>query len=508
MMTSQPRQKLLRVQSSRSTSGCRSCKARHVKCDEGQPTCQKCIKARIPCQYGAFQLHSTKFVIYSVPRSLPDIPQLNPPERRSLHYFRCHAAAHMAAPFHTKSWIYCVLQLAEGHTFVMSALLALSTIHESYSQTSNLREHYQSIFFHHYNSAMKEISRADHSEIHVHAILISSIVFYSFETLRGCLFRALQHVQAGLKIISYQHQLPALDSRQPSALAKSIIRDFLSLQNQIMEVGSPAISRAYDVIRGFEPPLPDQFKSIDDALYYIEVIYSETHCIIDHFEDFQDSDRVSADILTTEIEPRSKRIRERQEKWSIGFASLEASLGECAGRQERQAVLILRVYQIMTKLVLDNLFTGDCFTRFDIDIARVLELIEIFLRGESQGSREYHPTFSLSIGIVAPLFMIASRCNYIPLRDKSLKLLALARRREGIWDSKMAFQLAKRCIEIKSIMAGIGNRHHIHVSNIRFVSDTAFCVEFCFVEPAESLGIWFPPQEMIQSYKYSEIVYL
>jgi Fungal Zn(2)-Cys(6) binuclear cluster domain len=32
-----------------SSGACARCKARHVKCDEGQPSCQRCLKAKKPC---------------------------------------------------------------------------------------------------------------------------------------------------------------------------------------------------------------------------------------------------------------------------------------------------------------------------------------------------------------------------------------------------------------------------------------------------------------------------
>jgi len=40
----------IKAMGARSKGGCISCKARHVKCDESQPTCQRCQKARIACK--------------------------------------------------------------------------------------------------------------------------------------------------------------------------------------------------------------------------------------------------------------------------------------------------------------------------------------------------------------------------------------------------------------------------------------------------------------------------
>lgn len=413
----------------------------------------------------------------------------------------------MVAPFNAKLWINCVLQLAERHDFVMSALLALSSMHESYSQKPQLQEQYQSFCFLHYNKALKKISQITDSETYTHAILISSIVFYSLESLRGCLYRALQHVQSGLKIVRHQ---PVPESNKPSTMTKSLIRDFLSLQNQIMELGTPSKSRAYDVFQGFEPPFPDTFKSLDDALHYIEVLYSEVQCVIEYFEEFQKSGRGSADILSVEIVPRCERIQERFNQWSMAFARLETSLSSKGGigPQDHKAILILKIYQTMQKAILDSFFTGDCFSKFDADIARTLDLIEHFLHSESRipEQSKQKPTFSLSLGIIPVLTVIAIRCNYAPARDRSMELLALTRRREGAWDSAMILQIAKRCIAFKEHMAQVGNEHHVHVSHFRFVSDTACRIEYYFVEPeGGSRRAWLTPKERVDPYKHEEV---
>ncbi|KAF2735179.1 hypothetical protein EJ04DRAFT_218507 [Polyplosphaeria fusca] len=512
-MDSAPRSKLLRVQSARSSLGCRTCKSRHVKCDEGRPQCQRCLKARITCTYGTAPEPSQparKFVIYSIPRPLSETPDLVSPEKRSLYYFRCRAALQMTEPFRSRLWVDCVFQFAERHSFVMSALVALSIMHESYSQSPDLRDGYRADAIHYYNKAMRELSNTTQSEPSIHAVLVSSMIFYSLESLRGSFHRAMQHIQSALKIMSQYRRFPSAESHQPSLLDDSLDRDFLALQNQIMEIGTPGRSRAFDPLQGFNPSIPIQFESVEDALYYLEVVFNEVHSLIDYYEKLYQSGSVPADVLSADIQPRYEKIFERFSHWTHSFSSLDPPLNGNSDSRQDHALLLLRMYQLLIKVIFDNVFIGNCFEQYNADLATFLTLAEIYLQTDNQDAEEGTlPTFSLSLGIVPPLFMLAYRCNYAPVRDKSLELLKVHRKREGVWDSATALQLAQRIITVKSQPFATESNATMQVANIQFVSETACRIDFVITTPpSEQSGTWFPTEDLIMTRKHVEVVHL
>ncbi len=215
-MDAEPREKRLRVQSTRSSSGCQTCKHRRVKCDEGHPHCQRCLKAGRPCEYAdpRYCEAADRFIIYTATRDLSRTPDLIDSEKHALHYFRHRAAVQMTAPFQSELWKDCVFQLAERHGFVLSALVALSSMHESYTQEADLRDRLQANAIHHYNKTIRDMSQATEAELPVDAVLMTVIVFHSLDSLRGCFQRALQHAQSGVKIISERLLSPGI--RQPS----------------------------------------------------------------------------------------------------------------------------------------------------------------------------------------------------------------------------------------------------------------------------------------------------
>lgn len=59
------------------------------------------------------------------------------------------------------------------------------------------------------------------------------------------------------------------------------------------------------------------------------------------------------------------------------------------------------------------------------------------------------PTFTLTLGIITPLWMTCSRCRDPYLRRRALQLLLSCNRKEGIWDSILTGRVAERVISIE-----------------------------------------------------------
>ena len=59
------------------------------------------------------------------------------------------------------------------------------------------------------------------------------------------------------------------------------------------------------------------------------------------------------------------------------------------------------------------------------------------------------PTFSLSLGLVVPLYIIVTRCRDPTIRRRALHLLYTCNRKEGIWDSRLAARVAQRIVEVE-----------------------------------------------------------
>jgi hypothetical protein len=63
--------------------------------------------------------------------------------------------------------------------------------------------------------------------------------------------------------------------------------------------------------------------------------------------------------------------------------------------------------------------------------------------------------FSLSLGVVTPLYICATRCRESSVRHHSIGLMSYCQRREGLWDSDLAARIAKRIVTIEEEAAQI-----------------------------------------------------
>ena len=67
------------------------------------------------------------------------------------------------------------------------------------------------------------------------------------------------------------------------------------------------------------------------------------------------------------------------------------------------------------------------------------------------GYTAYHikPSFSADLGIVPPLFVVATKCRDPYLRRKAIQLLRSSARREGMWDSELSARIAQWVMQIE-----------------------------------------------------------
>ena len=64
-------------------------------------------------------------------------------------------------------------------------------------------------------------------------------------------------------------------------------------------------------------------------------------------------------------------------------------------------------------------------------------------------TRHYKPTFTLTLGIITPLYITCSRCRDPSIRRRALRMLLTCNRKEGIWDSIISGRVAERVISIE-----------------------------------------------------------
>ena len=197
-------------------------------------------------------------------------------------------------------------------------------------------------------------------------------------------------------------------------------------------------------------------------------------------------------ILPKSIQSSGSGFKMQIAQWSSAFAPLlegRRRLGVTI--TERAGIDVLKMIHLMTSVLF---FMGFSTTEMDFDNFRphfheIVELAkevvvdeELFLAQESCGQQEscrhseagrakpqfpgltahqpghqedpyfvshIKPSFALDLGIVPPLFVVATKCRDRKLRREAIRLLLSSPRREGMWDSILCGRVGQWIMKVE-----------------------------------------------------------
>lgn len=229
--------------------------------------------------------------------------------------------------------------------------------------------------------------------------------------------------------------------------------------------------------------MPVRFDSIHEARVawdkLCERIFKFTETMFNHVQN-----RVMG-ILPTSLRQYGVRFKREIEMWSDAFEPILTSrTGPGVSSQEKAGIAVLKMSQIMAQILFlmtfsDNEMQFDAFTaqfKAIVDLAtevvgdeerraaakRCPDLMfcshmkrnhhphghgDMF--GAAYTARHIKPSFSADMGIVPPLFVVATKCRNPVIRRQAIQLLRSSSRREAMWDSELTARIAMWIAEIE-----------------------------------------------------------
>lgn len=207
-------------------TGCRTCKIRRVKCDEGKPICQQCQKGGIVCdgyvldaltktnltKAGALTASTTRpgqlrFVLHPKPSSAPSSRRFNSEEVPYIDFFRHALTVDLAGYSCTDFWSRVVLCEAMTSDCVRNAVLAIAAlsagISDSLTSRRETRTKPSALFpwtartvvndkhraaLQHYVQALSLFRKQVDVEVEIRSprsVLIMSLLLITFELIQG-----------------------------------------------------------------------------------------------------------------------------------------------------------------------------------------------------------------------------------------------------------------------------------------------------------------------------------
>ncbi|QSZ36950.1 hypothetical protein DSL72_009041 [Monilinia vaccinii-corymbosi] len=279
---------------------------------------------------------------------------------------------------------------------------------------------------------------------------------------------------------------PPLGTPSPSPTTSSSLLTNLDWRYHVAHdpslVNPPSPSEsATGTAASIEAPMPESFPNVHEARLVLDALCER---IMRYHEELVGFYTVSNNILPASIKCNGYAFGRSLEQWQASFAPLLAQRRAPGTSQtERAGMIVLQMGCIMTRVLVFTAFSAsemdfDQFLPFFVEInERAKELIvdeELALAqarcggaacrhvaasgvgvgsgmrtpfgvkvvaGSPAASRDMYshikPSFALDLGIVPPLFVVATKCRDRKVRREAISLLMSSHRREGMWDSRL-----------------------------------------------------------------------
>ncbi|PYI20455.1 hypothetical protein BO99DRAFT_330771 [Aspergillus violaceofuscus CBS 115571] len=500
MATPQVRQIVYRT---RTKSGCLTCKKRRIKCDETRPSCLRCTSTGRKCD--GYHTTSPSSMGLSIPR-----PSLSPvtfryarSERdiRSFQFFCEKTVFSLAGYCGSELWSRSVLQVSQHEKPIWHALVALGALHENFENDRQIpgfwfsREGHDTFAVKEYLAAIRallgpsdsgsspplHVSGSHDRRLTVDVCLISCVLFICYEIMSSHYIAAVNHIRNGVRILgqvtydprtgTYHH--PFLKpSTVPSLEIENLRILLVRLHGQAFtltraEEDNPSFTSLQ--LAGYgSVDIPQCFSSLTEARdvyeHYDSMFRREYHLMFNAMARFGTVD---------EPETLVQRYTGILQKWSRALDCFEHVRGPSLTVREQAGLKILQIHRLRHNLLLEQYMSGSSestvwdrynaiFREITALAASVVELTSSVgspsispaqsvssLRDQPRLS----PSFSLDLGIISPLYDVATLCRDPVIRREAVGVLRSASRQEGVFNSHVCAVVAEKVISLEEKVA-------------------------------------------------------
>lgn len=359
--------------------------------------------------------------------------------------------------------------------------------------------HYQNAIVH-YCQALRLQGKADFQTASIQEAVLLSILFVSFEALRGNRHSALQHVRYGFILL--QELLTSEDSDHriwnlapdPRQLITEVLDLYNYLDVQTRTVLSDHIktsrSPAYELIKGlrarghtietynmqiqrYTDPgegrkiMPDIFDNAEEAYSWWRVCQRRIAKlgplllqVVDDlkFDEINDEEGIDKLLSVMQNQPELTAYCEKSvanlQTWRQSFEPLyNKSLSDTSiSRKDYLKILHLRMhYLAMLMYSFFPKYADEAtISSMTPHCREINDVVEILLREQQKDFKSPAHSFSMEFGLAWQLTTVALTCRDPLVRENSTRILQTYPRREGLWDSKAFLAVLYRNQELEA----------------------------------------------------------
>lgn len=187
----------VRIGGSKVRSGCKTCKRRHLKCDEHRPVCVRCEKLNLLCVYEPVSPRRSP-----TPDSSLSCYGTRPVEEISaIRSFVADLGPELAGCFSNELFCSVLPRVAQREAVIFDAIVAVSMLNTSIRLDQSVEPAIRQ-----YNKAIQGLnvrlaSTGESQRQRQDVILLCCLLFIFFESLQNSFIHAMQHIVGGMKLL-------------------------------------------------------------------------------------------------------------------------------------------------------------------------------------------------------------------------------------------------------------------------------------------------------------------
>lgn len=372
---------------------------------------------------------------------------------------------------------------------------------DHFDPTDHAMVHWE-VAFRNYDSALKAIrSQASTDQSTQRTSLMATVLLACFDSFIGDHKQAIRQIQTGLGLLEQlrAERRRAFLPRPEEPVEQDLIHMFtrlaiqaksydmafhfpqpfvIRLTPQNTDPTSPS-SEGGSPVSTLQSPIPESFSSLIEARLAWDALCEKMLRFTETMFQYTSSTSPMG-VLPGQLQQFGAGFKNEIASWDHAFEPiLNSRNAPGKSSQEKAAISVLKMFQIMGQILFlmtfsDNESKFDAFLpQFQKIVALAVEVVgdeereamakrcpnphfcqhqsghpDIFGGGE-WSARHIKPSFSADLGIVPPLYLVATKCRDATTRRQAIQLLMSSARREGMWDSELIARIGIWIMQIE-----------------------------------------------------------
>lgn len=460
-------------------------------------------------------------------KSFPASALVDDIEKRSLLFFRTRTAAIFAGYCDSGFWDRVVLQVSNTEPAVRHAVIALGSLHEYLDSQNKVIEYdlkNKSLNFslRQYTKAIASLSQSlsAGTRLPVEVVLICCALFISIESLQGNYTTTARHLLSGSSILA--NWLSANERKTSCLVRDELLPIFIRLNIQVktlveypfppLELNDAAFNSMPKCFSSLQEARASLYSQMNKVLDFIQTdetflyqlpdlpdnILSEVFATAEE-QNLDETFRFSPLRSSAEIAAAYKeksRMLGILEGWKAVFDVFILQSSSKMGSRELGGAILLQIHYIAAWIAISSCHSRlqSVFDEFKPQFEKIVSLAKSLLAaGETEGSCVGRTNFWVDMGVIGPVYLVASRCRDPFVRREAVEILRLPRR-EGAWDSEATAKVADRIIALEeaglppvNAAEDIPEYARIHVRKVVIDLPNSLAVLSCY-NPHAALG--------------------